>query len=235
MYHTLEGITRGPGGSAAISHSTKPCNSPQTENAYHVLIADDVKHSANQYQELPDREWLHSGGTDCRLDAASQHPACPCHVAHRNTEENQYHTLENDSELTSDHDPCADIPHCVTGSEHVYRTLELEGTTAEHDSDHSCQDTSMGTDTVCSCAFSSRHVVDSIRQSAVSDDEENDEENVQCAKRCATDENPYHVVEEEEIVDYQALGERKEDEHVYQTLDQVTGHGADNPVSEVTA
>ena len=133
VYHTIEGSTQVHKGIASIAHSSKPCSSPQPENAYQVLHGDDVEEITNQYQELPNGEC--PSGVYRIVNADSEpvpYPTQSYHVVDRNMEDNPYHTLEEDSdELTAD--SCMQQLSQVDGSdtEHVYRTLEVIETAAE--------------------------------------------------------------------------------------------------------
>lgn len=223
-YHTIEGATTAHAGSVTVTHRTKPCTTSQPDNTYNVLLANDAEDATEQYQDLTDGKCTCNDGNYRMLDADSEPTSYSVHHYHvvdRSTEENQYHTLENDTELTAD--SCVENQYHVverdSDKEHVYHTLEVAGATAEDVTDTQCssQGPYMNMTTTCGSTLSNGRAPSDMEWSSSSADDES----AHHTRESGAAENPYHVLEVEETSEYQALNEKREDNHVYQTPEQV--------------
>ena len=222
-YHVIEGVTEAS--SAPVTHRTRSCTTTDDESAYNVLHFDDDGDTPEQPQGLPDEACTFNDGNYHILEAEPEPTSSSAHHYHvvvRSTEENQYHVLEHDSELTGDSrvESQDHVAKSDSSKENVYHILEVAGATAEDPiaTQYSTQQY-MHTNTISDYTFSSGHVPSATGSSGNSDDDD-DDESVCHTRASGADENPYHVLEVEGSSDYQALNEKREESHVYQSLEQ---------------
>ena len=230
-YHTIKEATTAHASSATVTHRMKPCTTSQSENAYNVLHVDDAEDATEQHQDLTDGECTSNDGNYRMLDAdtePSSYSVHHYHVVDRSTEENQYHTLENDVELTAG--SCVENQYHVvennSDKEHVYHTLEIAEATAEDVTDAHCssQGSYMNMNTTDGYTLSNVRAPSDMEGSTSSANDESAHHT--CESGAA--EKPYHVLEVEETPEYQALNETKEDDHAYQTPTQVADYGGND-------
>lgn len=222
-YHVIEGATKADGSSAPVTHRTNSCTTTDDESAYNVLHFDD-EDNPKQYQDLPDEACAFSDGNYHILDPDPEPTSSSAHHYHavdRRSEENQYHVLEDNSELTGE--SCVESQHHVVKSdsskENVYHTLEVAGATAEDSSDTQCSTQQcMNANTICDYTLSVVHVLSASEQSTDSADDVS----VHHTRESGANENPYHILEVEDSSECQALNEKREEDHVYEILDQGT-------------